>query len=137
MLPEEQVRAYYHMTMQLLFLSCVHCEIQTTVAYLTTRVKQPDKDDWGELKCVLKYINLTHVLHLALFAESLANIHWYVDASHQTHYDCKGHTGSLLTFRKDATTSSPNKQKIPSKTKAKIIALYDKSSDMLWTRQFF
>jgi hypothetical protein len=125
MLPEEQARAYYHRTAQLLFLSRVHCNIQATVAYLTTPVKQPDKDDWGKLKCVLKYLNSTRLLCLTLFAESLTNIHWYVDASHQTHDGCKGHMGSLLTFGKGATTSSSNKQKIPSKrsSESKNIAL--------------
>jgi hypothetical protein len=61
-----------------------------------------------------------------------------VDASHQTHDNCKGHRGSLLTFGKGATTSSSTKEKIPSKSlsESEIIALHDKSSDILWTRQF-
>ncbi len=138
MLPEEQARVYYCMTAQLLFLSRVCCDIQTTVAYLTTRVKQPNEDDWGKLNHVLKYFNFTRLLHLTLFAESLTNNHWYVDASHQTHDNCKGHTGSLLTFGKGATTSSSNKQKIlpKSSSRSKIIALYDKSSDILWIHQY-
>jgi hypothetical protein len=45
MLPEEQARAYYHTTVQLLFQTHVCCGIQTTVANLTTRVKQPNEDD--------------------------------------------------------------------------------------------
>jgi hypothetical protein len=35
-LPDEQARAYHHTTAQLLFLSWVCCDIQTTVAILTT-----------------------------------------------------------------------------------------------------
>jgi hypothetical protein len=104
-LPEEQARAYHHTTAQLLFLSQVRRDIQTTVAFLTTRVKQPDNDDWGKLKRVLKYILSTRYLCLTLSAESLTNIIWYVDASHQLHDDCKGHTGSILTFGHGATTS--------------------------------
>ena len=50
LLPEEQARAYYNTTAQLLFLSCVRCDIQTTVAFLTARVIQPDEDNWGKLK---------------------------------------------------------------------------------------
>ena len=138
LLPEVQARAYHHTTAQLLFLSRVRRDIQTTVAFLTTRVKTPDEDDWGKLKRVLRYLFSTRRLKLTLSADSLTDIKWYIDASHQTHDDCKGHTGSLLTFGKGATTSSSNKQKVPSKssTESEIIGLHDKSSDVLWTRHF-
>jgi hypothetical protein len=138
LLPEEQARAFHHSTAQLLFLSRVRRDIQTTVAFLTTRVKQPDEDDWGKLKRVLKYLFSTQRLALTLFADSLTKIEWYVDASHQIHDDCKGHTGSILTFGRGATTSSSTKHKIPSKSssESEIIGLYDKVGDVLWTRQF-
>jgi hypothetical protein len=108
------------------------------VAFLTTRVQRPDEDDWGKLKRVLKYLRSTRSLCLTLFADSLTDIRWYVDASHLTHDNCKGHTGSILTFGKGATTSSSNKQKLPSKssTESKLIGLYDKVGDILWTRNF-
>jgi hypothetical protein len=137
-LPEEQARAFHHTTAQLLFLSRVRRDIQTTVAFLTTRVKKPDEDDWGKLKRVLRYLNSTRSLRLTLSADSLSNIVWYVDASHQLHDDCKGHTGSILTFGRGATTSSSTKHKVPAKSscESEIIGLYDKISDVLWTRQF-
>ena len=137
-LPEEQARAFHHTTAQLLFLSRVRRDIQTTVAFLTTRVKKPDDDDWGKLKRVLRYLQCTRFLKLTLFAESLTNIVWYVDASHNLHDDCKGHTGSLLTFGRGATSSSSTKQKIPSKSscESELIGLYDKIGDVLWTRHF-
>jgi hypothetical protein len=112
-LQEDQARAFHHTMAQLLFLSRVCRDIQTTVAFLTTRVKQPDEDDWGKLKLVLKYLRCTCSLPLTLFAGSLTSIVWYADASHQTHDDCKGHTGSILTFGRGATTSSSTKQKLP------------------------
>jgi hypothetical protein len=55
-LPEEQARSFHHMTAQLLFLSRVRRDIQPTIAFLTTRVKQPDEDDWGKLK---KFSNIS------------------------------------------------------------------------------
>jgi hypothetical protein len=113
-------------------------DIQTTVAFLTTRVKAPDEDDWGKLKRVLKYLSSTCHLCLMLFADSLTDIKWYVVASHQTHDNCKCHTGSLLTFSKGATTSSSTKQKVLSKssTEKELIGLHDKSGDILWTQHF-
>ncbi len=108
------------------------------MAFLTTRVKAPDEDDWGKLKRILKYLSSTCHLHLMLFADSLTGIKWYVDASHQTHDYCNGHTGSLLTFGKGATTTSSTKQKVPSKssTDTELIGLHDKSGDILWTQHF-
>ena len=102
-LPKDQARAFHHTTAQFLFLSRVHHDIQTTVALLTTCVKHPNNDVWGILQRVLKYLNSTRFLRLTLFAKSLSNIVWYVDASHQLHDDCKGHTGSILTFGRGAT----------------------------------
>jgi hypothetical protein len=65
LLPKEQARALHHTTAQLLFLSHVRHDIQTTVAFLTTRVKKsPDEDDWGKLKWVHKYLGTT--CHLPL-----------------------------------------------------------------------
>lgn len=77
-------------------------------------------------------------MKLTLCADSLSNIVWYADASHQLHDDCKGHTGSILTFGKGAVTSSSTKHKIPSKSscESEIIGIYDKIGDILWTRQF-
>jgi hypothetical protein len=102
------------------------------VAFLTTRVKQPDEDDWGKLKRHLKYLNGTRYLLLTLSADSLSKIVWYVYAAHLTHDDCKGYTGSILTFGKGATSSSSNKHKLPSKssTESELIGLYDKTGDI-------
>ena len=101
-------------------------------------MKQSGKDDWGKPKRVLKYLNGTRFFKLSPFAESMSNIHWYVDASHQTHDYCRGHTGALLKFSCGATVSSSNKQKLYTKnsTESKIVGLYNKTGDILWTCNF-
>ncbi len=48
LLPETQAIAFHHTVAQLLFLSHVCRNIQTPVAFLTTRVKAPGEDDWGK-----------------------------------------------------------------------------------------
>ena len=137
-LPESQAIAYHHTTAQLLFLSRVRRDIQTAIAFLTTRVKAPDEDDWGKLKRVLKYLNGTRSLSLTLSADSLSILKWYIDASHQIHADCRGHTGALFTLGAGAITSSSTKQKLNTKssTESELVAVHDKSSDVLWTRHF-
>jgi hypothetical protein len=47
-LDEEQSHMLHHTVAQLLFIGTrVRRDIQTAVAFLTTRVKKPDNDDWG------------------------------------------------------------------------------------------
>ena len=60
-------------------------DTQTAVAFLTTRVKKPDKDDWGKLKPVLKNLNGTTYLKLKLSVDNLGMPKWYVDGSHNVH----------------------------------------------------
>ncbi len=64
-LDEEQTLAFHYTVAQLFFVATrVRQAIQTAVAFLTTRVKSPDKDNWGRLKRVLKYLNGTKYLKL-------------------------------------------------------------------------
>jgi hypothetical protein len=60
----EEERAFHHRVAKLLFMTTrVRRDMQTAVAFLTSRVKCPDKDDWGKLKQVLKYLNGTRYLN--------------------------------------------------------------------------
>jgi hypothetical protein len=78
----------------------VRADIATPFAFLTTRVKKPDEDDWGKLKRVLKYLKGTKYIKLTLSVSDLNNIRWWVDASYNTHEDCKGHTGGTMVLGK-------------------------------------
>ncbi len=53
-LNEEQAEAFHHTVYQLLFAANrVWQDIQTAVSFLTTRVRDPDEDDWKKLVRVL------------------------------------------------------------------------------------
>jgi hypothetical protein len=71
-LSEAQAQAFHHTVTQLLFLcKRTRRDIQTAVSFLTTRVKRPDKDDWGKLKRILQYLRGTHHMKLNLSADNL------------------------------------------------------------------
>jgi hypothetical protein len=56
------------------------------VSFLTTRVKEPDEDNWGKLKRILRYLNGTRYLKLTLAVDKMQfAVHWYVDGLHQIH----------------------------------------------------
>jgi hypothetical protein len=113
-------------------------DIQTAVAFLTTRVKSPDEDDWGKLKQVLKYLNGTKYLNLRLSVDNLGMLKWYVDGSHNVHWDCKGHGGAVFKMGKGATTSYSRKIKLNtrSSTETELYAADMFMPEMLWSLHF-
>jgi hypothetical protein len=87
-------------------------DIQIVVALLTMRVKAPDKDDWGKLKQVLHYLNGMKGLKLTISVNNLSILKWYVDRSHNLHWDCKGHAGAMFTLGEGAVSSYSRKSKL-------------------------
>ena len=103
---------FHHLEAQLLFMATwVRRDIQTTVAFFTTRVKSPDEDDWGKLNWVLKYLNGTKYLKLRLTVESLRMLKWYVGGLQNLHWDCRGHREAVFPMGKGATSSYLRKLK--------------------------
>ncbi len=139
-LNEELADTFHHPVYRLLFsANRARRDIQTAVLFLTTRVKDPDEDDWGKLKQVLKYLNGTKHLKLTLEADQLKfDVHWYVDGSHQIHEDCRGQSGCLVTLGKGAVLSSSTKMKCNTKssTETELISFVDKLPDIVWMRYF-
>jgi hypothetical protein len=138
-LNEEQAIAFHHTVAQLLFMATrVRRDIQTAVAFLTTRVKNPDEDDWGKLKRVLKYLNGTKYLKLRLSVDDLGLLKWFVDASHNTHWDCRGHGGAMFTMGRGATTSYLRNLKLNSRssTETELLTSDMYMPEMLWSLNF-
>ncbi len=138
-LGEEQALAFHHTVAQLLFMATrARQDIQTAVAFLTTRVKNPDKDDWGKLKRVLKYHNGTKFLKLTLAVENLGMLKWYVDRAHNVHWDCKGQRGAVFKLGMGATNSSSWKVKLNtrSSTEMELYAADMFMPEMLWLLYF-
>ncbi len=100
-----------------------------------TRVKSPNKDDWGKLKRVLKYLNGTKYLKLRLSMENLGMLKWYVDGSHNVHPDCRGNGGVLFSMEKGATTSYSRKLKLNTRSsmESKLVMTDMYMPEMLWS----
>jgi hypothetical protein len=136
---EVKAQEFHHISAQLLFLSArARCDIQVTVAFLTTRVKKPDTDNWGKLRRVLKYLNRTKHMKLILCIDDLSKIMWWVDASDWTHEDCRGYTGAMMSLGGGAVISSLRTQKINTKssTESELVAIDDALTTILWTLYF-
>jgi hypothetical protein len=101
LLEEKRAIAFQHCVAQLLFASArAQKDIQPAVAFLTTRVREPDEDDWLKLKRLLRYIRGGIHMQFILREESLDAIKWWVDALFATHNNCRGHTGATMSLGK-------------------------------------
>ena len=124
---------------QLLFLSKrAWPDMQTAIAFLTTRVKQPDVDDWNKLGRAVKYLRVTKHLVLTLEANGNNIVQWWVDASFAVHRDMQSHTGRVLTMGKGAIYVTSKKQKLNTKssTKAELAGVDNLLPQILWTQYF-
>jgi Reverse transcriptase (RNA-dependent DNA polymerase) len=130
---------YHHNTAKLLFL-CKRArpDVQPAVAFLSTRVKAPDDDDYKKLGRTLKYLRGTLYMPLTLEAEDINIIKWYVDASFAVHPDMKSHTGGSMTLGKGVIYGTSTRQKINTKssTEAELVGVNDLMPQILWTRYF-
>jgi hypothetical protein len=138
-LDAETAEFFHHNTAKLLFL-CKRArpDIQTAVAFLCTRVKQPDTDDYKKLARVMKYLRATIDLPLTLEADGSNIIKWWVDASYGVHHDMKSHTGGVMSLGKGAVYATSTRQKLVTKssTEAELVGVSDVVSQVIWTRHF-
>jgi hypothetical protein len=136
---QETAQTFHRIVAKLLFL-CKRArpDIQTAVAFLCTRVKPSDVDNWKKLKRVMQYLRGAVDLLLTLEAGDMSVLKWWIDASFATHDDMKSHTGVMLTLSKGATYASSTKQKLNTKssTESEVVGVDDGMTQVLWTRYF-
>jgi hypothetical protein len=138
-LDEEKAQVYHHIVAKALFL-CKRArpDLQTAVAFLCTRVKQPDTDDYKKLRRMIQYLRLTRNWFLTLEADNLSVVKWWVDALYAVHADMRSHTGASMSLGKGAIYGTSMRQKLNSKssTEAELIGVNDVMSQILWTMYF-
>ena len=107
-------------------------------AFLTTRVRGPDEDDWRKLRHLINYFRSTRELPLVLGAAQTGVLQWYVDASFAVYQDMRGQTGGALTLGRGCPTVQTTKTKCAtrSSTIQELVAVDEMMSDILWTRLF-
>ena len=130
---------FHSMTAQLLFATKrVRPDIQVTVAYLCTRVREPTEDDYLKLTRGIRYLCNTVLLPLIIGWDASWMLLWSIDASFAVHNDMRSHTRAILTFGRGVLFSLSNKQKVnsTSSTVAKIIGVDDAMNFVMWVKLF-
>jgi hypothetical protein len=139
LLPKEQAELYHSTVAKLLFIcKRARLDLQTAVAFLCTRVKEPTKDDDNKLARAIKYLRSTKDLVLRLRADKLNILKWWVDASFAVHKDMKSHTGGVMGMGSGAVYASSQKQKLNTKssTESDLVGAADVLPQLLWTKYF-
>ena len=113
-------------------------DISVAIAFLTTRVRQPDQDDWSKLSHLMKYLHGTRELPLILGSDGTGIVKWYVDASFAVHPNMRSHTGGAVTLGRGCpiVTSTKLKLNTRSSTESELVGVDDLMPSILWTRQF-
>lgn len=138
----DALREVFHTTVAKGLFLCKRArpDLQPTVPFLCTRVKEPDMDDWKKLLRMLKHLWSTKDLELTLEAENgdVIIVSHHPDAAFAVHPGFKSHTGSIVTFGKGAIDTHSSKQKLNarSSTEAELVAADDIVPLALWTRFF-
>jgi hypothetical protein len=113
-------------------------DICLSIAFLTTRVRTPNKDDWEKLPHLMEYLRKDHTWPLVLGAKNNGLLMWYVDASFVVHPNIRGHTGGGLTMERGFPITASTKQKLNtrSSTESELVGVDDMMPIIIWTCYF-
>ena len=134
-LSKAKASEFHHLTAKLLYL-CKHAwpDLQTAVSFLTTRVHEPDEDDYKKLSQCLQYLCDNINIPLTLEINDSGILYWWVDASFIVHLDMKSHTGATISLGGGCPFSLSFRQCIntQSLTEAKLVRVNDAMYLIIW-----
>jgi hypothetical protein len=112
------------------------------IAYLSTRVRNPNQNDWNKLVRMMTFLIQTKedILTIELVIKDGNKImaEWYVDASFAVHPNFKSHTGVAMSAGKGAIITVSRKQNINTRsfTEAELVGGDDAMGPLIWTDNF-
>jgi hypothetical protein len=99
LLNEERSDIFHSLTMKLMYIyQRGRVDVQTAVAFLSTRVSKSTEQDWSKLRRVVEFLNGTIDDVMILGADSLDKLDTCVDVSFAVYHDMRSHTGGGFTF---------------------------------------
>ena len=110
----------------------------TPVVLLTSKLKEPDIDDWKKLAHLMNNIRKTRNLPLILGTGGAGILKLWIDTSFTVHTNMRGHTSGRISRRRSFPVVSSTNHKLYKKrsTEADIVGLYECMPSVCWTRYF-
>ena len=99
----------------------------TSLSFLTTRVRETNKYDWGDLFHIIKYIRGTRDIPFILRTNDSGVLKWWIDASYAVHPNMWVHTGGGIFMERVFTimTSAKKKLNTRSSTESEVVGVHD------------
>ncbi len=106
------------------------------IAFLTTRVRAPNTDDWDKLCHLMEYLRGDRDQPLILGVDSNGLLMWYVDASFAVRPNMRGLLGGGLILGRGFPITVSTKQKLNtrSSTESELVGVDDMMPIICWTR---
>jgi hypothetical protein len=113
-------------------------DIESTLAFLCTRVSSPDEDDWKKLKRILSYLKGTIDDVRVIEATGLNCLTTWVDAAYALHNNMRSHTGGAMLMGRGLVYGRSSKQKLNTKssTEAKLVGVSEYFPYNIWLVNF-
>jgi hypothetical protein len=114
-------------------------DISLAIAFLTTRVRSPNIEDWEKLRHLMEYLRGDKERLLILGANNEGILMWYVNALFAVHPNMRGHTGGGMSMGRGFPISVSTKQKLNTKkslTESELVGVDNMMPIILWTCYF-
>jgi hypothetical protein len=110
----------------------------TAVAFLTARVREPDKDDWKKLVHMMGHLRGSWKMPLVLSVNGSHILKWWVDASFAVHPNLRGCSGGGLSLGRGFPIAGSTKHELNTRslTEAELVRADDFMPAVCWTRCF-
>ena len=103
---------YHRFMARLLYLEKrARPDILPEIAYLTTRIKEPNADNQKKRIKIMKYIWATKYMPLNLEADGSGQIQWWVDVAFDIYPTIRSHMCGMMSLVKGAAVSASKKKK--------------------------
>ena len=138
-LPQEKAVQFHNLVAKTLYTTKrARPDTCTSIAFLTTRVREPNVDDWSKMVHLMKYIRGTRKMVLILSANGSRILKWWVDASFAVHPNMRGHSGGGLSLGRGFPIVGSTKQKLNtrSSTECEVVGADNFMWAICWTRYF-
>ena len=139
LLNEDKRATFHKVSAKLLFITKrARPDIETVVAYLCTRVKAANEDDWKKLRRVLQWIKQTIHEKRIMGVDSLLDLYTWIDAAYAVHPNMRSHTGGCMSFGRGMVHCRSSKQKLNTKssTEAELVGVSDYLPFNIWLTNF-
>ncbi len=113
-------------------------DVSTAIAFLTTRDRTPDVNDWRKLSHLMEYLRVDRLHPLILSTNGSVVLMWYVDAPFAVHPNMRSHTGGGLTMGRGFPIVSYTKQKLStrSSTEIELVGVDNMMPIIVWSCYF-